>query len=77
MSETEWEPVRWWRVIAPDGSTWCETSDETEARDAMRPGDVLWQAYKPASTYRWVQVIAGELPPEAAGGQLGGWSIGL
>lgn len=37
----EWETDRWWRVLAPDGSLWCETSDESEARDAMRPGDEL------------------------------------
>ena len=42
----EFEPTRWWRVTAPDGSLWCETSDEAEARDAIRPGDMLsrlWQ----------------------------------
>lgn len=37
----DWEPSRWWRVIAPDGSLWCETSDEREAMDAFRPGDTL------------------------------------
>ena len=34
-------PGRWWRVIAPDGSLWCETSSEDEAREEMRPGDRL------------------------------------
>jgi cytochrome P450 len=34
-------PVSLWRVIADDGSVWCETSDEQEARRTMRPGDNL------------------------------------
>lgn len=38
---TEMQPGRWWRVIAPDGSLWCETSDEDEARTNTRPGDTL------------------------------------
>ncbi|MEG1971451.1 MAG: hypothetical protein RR101_15170 [Burkholderiaceae bacterium] len=25
-------PGRWWRVLLADGSVWCETSDEDEAR---------------------------------------------
>jgi hypothetical protein len=37
-----WIPGRWWRVVAPDGSVWCETSDEAEARESMRPGDRLY-----------------------------------
>lgn len=35
------QPGRWWRVIAPDGSLWCETSFENEARSNTRPGDKL------------------------------------
>lgn len=77
MSDVEWEAARWWRVIAPDGSVWCETSDETEARDSLRPGDVLQRAYKPVTAYQWRTVIQGELPPDAVRGQVGGWSIGL
>jgi hypothetical protein len=42
-----WEPGRWWRVVAADGSVWCETSDEAEAFGAVRPGDKLWR--------QWVQ----------------------
>jgi hypothetical protein len=45
--DREWEPTGWWKVVAPDGSTWCETSDEAEARASMRPGDRLrrlWSA---------------------------------
>lgn len=37
----EMVPGRWWRVIAPDGTLWCETSDEREACKHVRPGDVL------------------------------------
>lgn len=38
-------PGRWWRVIAPDGSLWCETSNEKEARDSMRPGDRIYRGW--------------------------------
>jgi len=41
MTGAVWEPGRWWRVTAPDGSLWCETSSEREARDSVRPGDTL------------------------------------
>lgn len=34
-------PIQWWRVRGPDGKIWCETSDEEEARESMRPGDTL------------------------------------
>lgn len=37
----EWQEGRWWRVTAPDGSLWCETSCESEAREAVRKGDTL------------------------------------
>jgi len=43
MALGEWTATGWWRVIAPDGSLWCETSDEQEARKSMRPGDALEQ----------------------------------
>jgi hypothetical protein len=45
MMAADWEPGRWWRVVAPDGSVWCETSDEDEARGEMRPGDTLWRQW--------------------------------
>ena len=48
----EWEPGRWWRVIGPDGSMWCETSSEEEARDALRLGfrlENLWSR----TEYEW------------------------
>lgn len=48
----EWEPGRWWRVIAPDGSLWCETSDEDEARGHMRPGDTLFRQWQ-RPEYEW------------------------
>jgi hypothetical protein len=31
-------PGRWWRVLGRNGALWAETSDELEARAAMRPG---------------------------------------
>lgn len=42
----DWEPTKWWRVIAPDGSVWCETSDEAEARSRMREEDTLERLYQ-------------------------------
>jgi len=41
-----YEPGRWWKVVAPDGSLWCGTSDEKEARARMRPGDELWRQWR-------------------------------
>ena len=41
-----WAPGRWWRVVAPDGTTWAEASDEDEAREHMRPGDTLWRQWQ-------------------------------
>lgn len=41
----DYHPGRWWRVLDPDGSVWCETSDEREARESMRPGDALFRLF--------------------------------
>jgi hypothetical protein len=41
----EWYQTRWWRVIAPDGSLWCETSNGQEALDSKRDGDTLQALY--------------------------------
>jgi alkylated DNA nucleotide flippase Atl1 len=41
LERDDWKRTRWWRVIAPDGSLWCESSDEEENRESMRPGDTL------------------------------------
>lgn len=47
MTETgTWQPTRWWTVLAPDGTLWAETSDETDARNRMRPGDTLWRLWR-------------------------------
>lgn len=43
---SEWTPGRWWRVVSADGSLWCETSDEDEARESMRPGDTLCRLWE-------------------------------
>ncbi|AMS03637.1 hypothetical protein SEA_BETTERKATZ_2 [Gordonia phage BetterKatz] len=42
-------------MIAPDGSVWCETSDEEEARDLVRPGDRLRRLYERVDR-RWVDL---------------------
>lgn len=37
MTDHTWEDGRWWRVISDDGTElWCETSDEKEARAALK-----------------------------------------
>jgi hypothetical protein len=48
-----WQPGRWWRVTEPDGSVWCETSNEDEAREAARPGDRLYRLFT-LSQEKWV-----------------------
>lgn len=49
----DWSATKWWRVIAPNGSLWCETSFEDEARKAMRPGDRLERLYQKTEE-KWV-----------------------
>lgn len=58
--EVAYAPGRWWRVMGPDRSLWCETSVEQEARDRMRPGDTLEREYR-AELVMWRAV-----PIEAA-----------
>lgn len=41
MNRPDWKPRHWWRVIAPDGTLWCDASDEGEVRASLRPGDIL------------------------------------
>lgn len=48
----EWKRTRWVQVRAPDGSLWCETSDEEEARASMRPGDTIARLYE-RSEHEW------------------------
>ncbi len=43
---TGWEPSRWLRVTAPDGSLRLETSDDAEARRLIRPGDTLERLWR-------------------------------
>jgi hypothetical protein len=50
--DEEFKPTRWWRVISPDGKLWCETSDEKEARESMRPGDKLQRLHQ-KTDYLW------------------------
>jgi hypothetical protein len=40
----QYKPGRWWRVLR-NGQLWSETSDEEEARSAMKPGDKLQRLY--------------------------------
>lgn len=53
---------RWWRVFAPDGSVWCETSNASEARERMRPGDSLYRQYV-GECAEWRHIAGPELPP--------------
>lgn len=52
-----WKPTGWWRVIAPDGSLWCESSDEEENRRVMRPGDKLQRHIRKIEE-KWVDAPA-------------------
>jgi hypothetical protein len=39
LEESDWTPGRWFRITAPDGALWMETSSESEARaEAKRTG---------------------------------------
>lgn len=49
----KFEPGRWWRVIAPDGSLWSESSDEEENRECMRPGDTLQRIFDSVIAREW------------------------
>ncbi|MCD6056547.1 MAG: hypothetical protein K0R44_19 [Thermomicrobiales bacterium] len=42
----DWKRGRWFRVLAPDGSLWCETSDGREAVTRMRSGDMLYKEWR-------------------------------
>jgi len=46
--EDKLEPGKWWQVLDPDGKLWCETSNEAEARENVRPGDSLHRLYEKA-----------------------------
>lgn len=49
-----WKPGRWWSVLDPDETKsyreriWCETSDEDEARQALKkkPGFKLYRQWR-------------------------------
>jgi hypothetical protein len=48
MSDREWKPTRWYRILNPDdGSLWMETSDPKEAAKESAatgwPVKRLWQ----------------------------------
>lgn len=63
----DYQPGRWWRVTAPDGSLWCETSDEDEARQALRPGDTLERLFV-LTRSEWRPVSEAADPPPADDG---------
>jgi hypothetical protein len=41
-----YKPTKWWQVLDETGKLWCETSNEKEARDAMKPGHTLLRLYE-------------------------------
>ena len=55
-SGPSFRPGRWWRVLAPDGSLWLETSRESVARQMARPGDTLQREYVTEPEDVWVTV---------------------
>jgi hypothetical protein len=48
-----WYSANWWRVVAPDGSLWAETSSEVEAQSRMREGDTLERMWKTEPKVEW------------------------
>ena len=48
-----WAPTRWWRAVGADGELWCESSDEAEVRDSMRPGDTLQRLWETEPIREW------------------------
>jgi len=52
----EFQAGRWWKVLGPDGELWCETSNEREAREALRPGDKLHRLYE-AEKSEWREEV--------------------
>lgn len=54
-----YQPTTWWRVISPDNSVWCETSNESEARGkpyglaAAASGSKLQRMYIQSIT-KWI-----------------------
>ena len=49
----EWKADRWWRAIGPDGSVWCESSNEAEVRDRARPGDTIQRFFMVVPQGEW------------------------
>lgn len=43
---SDWTPTRWFKVVAPDGSLWAESSNEAEVRGSARPGDQVFQLWE-------------------------------
>lgn len=49
----EWEPGRWYRAVAPDGTLWLETSNPDEVSDRARHGDRLERLYDSVQRHEW------------------------
>lgn len=56
VDDVDWVAGRYWRVVAPDGSLWAETSDEQEARGFRREGDRLKRNYVSRGEQEWREV---------------------
>jgi hypothetical protein len=41
-----WKRVQWWRALAPDGTSWAESSNEEEVRRLARPDDTIQQLHR-------------------------------
>lgn len=52
MNDGFWNATRWYRVLAPDGSLWCETSNREEALKSMREDDTIERLFSRIE-YRW------------------------
>jgi len=52
---SDWQLGRWWRVVLSDGTIWCETSEEQEARGAVMsaPQSATLQRQLVKTEVRW------------------------
>jgi alkylated DNA nucleotide flippase Atl1 len=55
VSDGEWEPTRWWRVVDAAGELMAESSDEAECRAfaAETPGAKVHRLYRRVQTEDW------------------------
>lgn len=57
MTDQEWVPGRWYRVLDPEGRAWYSAGDEEEARSMKRTGDRIERLHsRPSVEYAWLEL---------------------